>query len=175
MSSLLRLSLTPTADHSEKLGYFVKASSGNAALVSATTDTVLGVIVDGATTSNKDTVQLLGDPTEVLVRLGSTPGTIAKGSYLQLESDGTVILDAGSGARQIVARALETATTGNGAGGLIRASLVERGPVGAAVTLGSTNGTAAGAADLAALKAEAELIGDDVRALHASLRTRGLV
>jgi len=34
----------------------------------------------------------------------------------------------------------------------------------AAVTATSTNGTAAGAADLAALKVEAEKIGDDVRA-----------
>lgn len=44
-----------------------------------------------------------------------------------------------------------------------------------AVTLGSTNGTAGAAADLAALKAEAELIGDDVRAIHAALKTAGLV
>lgn len=37
--------------------------------------------------------------------------------------------------------------------------------------LTSTNGTAAGAADLAALKTEAEKIGDDVRALGAALAT----
>lgn len=44
------------------------------------------------------------------------------------------------------------------------------------VTLTSTNGTAAAAsADLAALAAEAEKIGDDVRALHAALKTRGLI
>lgn len=44
----------------------------------------------------------------------------------------------------------------------------------AAVVATSTDGTAAAAADLAALKAEAELIGDDVRALiaaHNALRT----
>lgn len=39
----------------------------------------------------------------------------------------------------------------------------------------STNGTAAGAADLAALKTEAEKIGDDVRALGAALATPALV
>lgn len=44
-----------------------------------------------------------------------------------------------------------------------------------AVTLGSTNGTAGAAADLTALKAEAELIGDDVRAIHAALLTAGLI
>lgn len=44
-----------------------------------------------------------------------------------------------------------------------------------AVTLTSTNGTAGAAADLTALKAEAEKIGDDVRAIHAALVTRGLL
>lgn len=41
--------------------------------------------------------------------------------------------------------------------------------------LTSSNGTAAGAADLAALKTEAEKIGDDVRAIAAALATPGLV
>lgn len=41
--------------------------------------------------------------------------------------------------------------------------------------LTSTNGTAAAAADLTALKAEAEKIGDDVRALGAALATPALV
>lgn len=43
------------------------------------------------------------------------------------------------------------------------------------VTLGSTNGTAGAAADLAALKAETELIGDDVRAIHAALVVLGIL
>jgi hypothetical protein len=43
------------------------------------------------------------------------------------------------------------------------------------VTLASTNGTAGAAADLTALKAEAENIGDDVRAIHAALVTAGIV
>ena len=44
------------------------------------------------------------------------------------------------------------------------------------VALTSTNGTAAAAsADLAALAAEAEKIGDDVRAIHAALKLHGLV
>lgn len=41
--------------------------------------------------------------------------------------------------------------------------------------LTSTDGTAAGAADLAALKAEAEKIGDDVRAIATALATPALV
>lgn len=44
-----------------------------------------------------------------------------------------------------------------------------------AVALASTNGTAAAAADLAALKAETEHIGDDVRALKAALVTAGVL
>lgn len=47
-------------------------------------------------------------------------------------------------------------------------------PIVALPTFGSTNGTAAGAADLAALKAETELLGDDVRALRAALLASGL-
>lgn len=43
------------------------------------------------------------------------------------------------------------------------------------VTLASTNGTAGAAADLAALKAEAEKIGDDLRAIHAALVAHGLL
>lgn len=56
---------------------------------------------------------------------------------------------------------------------LVSPLTAQRGPV--TIDLTSTNGTAAAAADLAALKAEAEKIGDDVRALHAALVTAGLV
>ncbi|MFZ4764433.1 MAG: hypothetical protein ACOYMN_05720 [Roseimicrobium sp.] len=49
----------------------------------------------------------------------------------------------------------------------------DRAPV--TVTLTSTNGTAGAAADLAALKAEGEKIGDDVRAIHAALVTLGYI
>lgn len=56
---------------------------------------------------------------------------------------------------------------------VITAETARRGPV--TVTLGSTNGTAAAAADLAALKAETELLGDDVRSIHAALVLAGLI
>lgn len=56
---------------------------------------------------------------------------------------------------------------------LILPECAKRGP--ATVTLTSTNGTAGAAADLAALKAEAENIGDDVRAIHAALVTAGIL
>jgi hypothetical protein len=44
-----------------------------------------------------------------------------------------------------------------------------------AFTQGSTNGVAGAAADLAALKAETELLGDDVRAVIAALQARGIL
>lgn len=56
---------------------------------------------------------------------------------------------------------------------LVEPETAARGPV--TVTLTSTNGTAAAAADLAALKAEAEKIGDDVRAIHAALVLAGFI
>lgn len=43
------------------------------------------------------------------------------------------------------------------------------------IALTSVNGVAAAAADLAALKVEAEKIGDDVRAIHAALVTAGII
>lgn len=49
----------------------------------------------------------------------------------------------------------------------------ERGPV--TVTLTSTNGTMAAAADDAAVKVEGEKIGDDVRAIHAALVLAGIL
>ena len=48
------------------------------------------------------------------------------------------------------------------------------GPV-TAITDGTTNGAAAAAADLAALKAETELLGDLARALKGALQTAGII
>ncbi len=57
---------------------------------------------------------------------------------------------------------------------VISPEIAKRGPV--TVTLTSTNGTAgAASADLAALAAETEKVGDDVRAIHASLVTAGIL
>lgn len=56
---------------------------------------------------------------------------------------------------------------------LIFPESARRGPM--TVTLTSTNGTAGAAADLTALKAEAEKIGDDTRAIYAALVTAGIL
>lgn len=102
--------LTPAADHTDKEGYFVELSSGNAAIVNATTDIPLGVILEGRPTTGKDSIAIsaggLSGTVKVKVK-GSSPGTIALGTLLQLHSDGTVLADAGTGARVLVAQALE--------------------------------------------------------------------
>lgn len=56
---------------------------------------------------------------------------------------------------------------------LVSPATAQRGPLTVPVT--STNGVAAAAADLAALAAEAEKIGDDVRAVRTALVTLGLI
>ncbi len=56
---------------------------------------------------------------------------------------------------------------------LILPESAQRAPV--TVTLTSTNGTMAAAADEAAVKVEGEKIGDDVRAIHAALVLHGLI
>jgi len=96
--------LTPAVDHSEKEGYFVKLSSGEAAVVTSATDLPFGIILDGEDTDGKDSIAVCGGnagPVEVKLN-----GTVSMGDYLQLESDGTVIENAGSGARVLVAIAL---------------------------------------------------------------------
>lgn len=104
------ISLTPTADHSSLEGYFVTASAGSAALVTAATDIPLGVILDGEPTTGRDTIALNdGFSGIVTVKVtGTSPGTIALGTYLTLKSDGTVQADAGTGARVQVARAMQS-------------------------------------------------------------------
>lgn len=103
------LALTPTADHSGKEGFAVKASGTSAALVAAATDIPLGVVLEGATTAKKDAVALCdgGLAGTVKVKLDATPGTVALGTYLVITATGTATADPGSGARVRHARALE--------------------------------------------------------------------
>jgi len=105
------LALTPTADHSDKEGYFVKNSSGSAALVTATTDVPIGVIVDGEDTAGKDSVAICGGfAGTVYVKLS---GTVAQFANLQLAADGSCITDAGTGARTIVGRTMQAGVSGD--------------------------------------------------------------
>ena len=116
------LALTPTADHTGKEGYFVNASSGDAALVSAATDIPIGVITEGAPTTGKDSVALPTFSGTVKVKVTATsPGTIALGTYGTIKSDGTVQADAGTGSRVRVCRFAEAAAAGE----LAEAYLIE--------------------------------------------------
>jgi len=103
------VALTPTADQTDLEGYFVEVSSGNVAVVNNAADIPLGVIVDGEPTTGKSTIAI-ADAYAGIVTVkvtGTSPGTIALGTYLTLKSDGTVQADAGTGARVQVARALQ--------------------------------------------------------------------
>lgn len=175
------LALTPSADQSALEGYFVKLVAGVAVLCSATTDIPFGVIVDGEETTGKSTIAVgAAYPGIVTVKLGAAPGNVIAGSRLTLNADATVNLDDEAGARVIVAIAIQAGAANE----LIQAVLIRPYSIGAVVltstngtaaaaipgALTSTNGTAAAAAaDLAALAAEAEKIGDDVRAIHAAV------
>jgi hypothetical protein len=102
------LALTPTTDHSLLEGYFVENSAGSAAIVNAATDIPLGVSLDGEETTGKDSVAIAGG---CYVK---TSGVIAFGALLQLAADGTVITDAGAGARVIVGRKVDQGSCASG-------------------------------------------------------------
>lgn len=106
------LALTPTADHSLLEGYFVENSAGSAAIVNAATDIPLGVILDGEETSGKDSIAIAGGFAGTCYV--KTSGVIAFGALLQLAADGTVITDAGTGARVIVGRKVDQGSSVSG-------------------------------------------------------------
>jgi hypothetical protein len=94
-------------------------------------------------------------------------GAIVKGASLLRAANGKV--DDGGAGTEIGLVALEDAAADD----VFEA--IPQQPAATQVTLTSTNGTAGAAVDLTALKAEAEKIGDDVRAIHAALVTKGIV
>jgi len=102
--------MTPAADQTGKEGYFVENSSGNAVILNNAADLPIGVIVDGETTSGKSSIALMNFSGTVHVKLS---GTVNANALLQLANDGTVVTDAGSSARVIVARALEAGVSGD--------------------------------------------------------------
>jgi hypothetical protein len=110
------VALTPAVDQTGKEGYFVENSTGRVAVSNAATDLPVGVIVDGETTSGKSSVALMNFAGTVRVKLSGTVAALAK---LQLSTDGTCVTDATSGARVIVAQALEAGVSGD----LIEAAL----------------------------------------------------
>lgn len=94
------------ADHSDKVGYFMEIDgNGKSAIVNSAADLPYGLILDGEEAGGNDSVAVCGGnvgPVRVKVS-----GPVTKGSYGQLQNDGTAIVDSGAGARVIVCRFLE--------------------------------------------------------------------
>jgi hypothetical protein len=110
-----------TADFTGLEGYFVETASGTDSVVNAVADIPLGVILEGGP-ANSATIATPNFGGVVKVKVTATsPGTINRGTYLTVKTDGTLQADAGSGARTRVARALEAGAAGE----LIDAYLIE--------------------------------------------------
>ena len=119
MDAKLLIAVTPAADQTDKEGYAVEGNgSGAASVCNAATDMVIGVIVSGAATTGKSVIALPGSIANV--KLG---GTVKALDRLQVESDGTCIKDAGSGARAVFAMALQDGVENDLASALILAPI----------------------------------------------------
>ena len=106
---------TPAADYSAKRGYLVDLASGTATISSSATTPAKGVILDGNDTAagyatEKVTVGILGALAGTVPMRAS--GTITAGDLVCQAADGTIVTDAGSGARVAVGVALESGVTG---------------------------------------------------------------
>jgi hypothetical protein len=93
------------ADFTGQDGKFVESASGADTISNAATDIPLGVITEGLVTRSSMALPSFGGV--VKVKLHSTPGTVVRGTYLCLHTDGSVLADPGSGGRVRVARALQ--------------------------------------------------------------------
>jgi hypothetical protein len=105
--------ITPAADHTGKEGYAVKIVSQEAAIVTSINDAPIGVILEGAGITGKDSVALIGSglARTVKLKLGTSPGTVNLGTLLEIKSDGTFKADAGTSGT-VCAMALETGAAG---------------------------------------------------------------
>lgn len=101
---------TPSATHADKEGYLVDLALEVATISSSASVPAKGVILEGAPTTGKSAIGILGVLSGTVGLRAS--GTIAKGAEVQQAADGTVVTDAGSGARVIVGVALEAAVSG---------------------------------------------------------------
>ena len=174
MSTLFRrataiIPIVATVPLAGKEGYFYKLDGSNKAVIcAAVTDVprglILAVTADGLEIS---AAPMGGNHGTVGIKLGAA--VIDLRLDLTLRADGSAEPDDGAGNRVVVARPLETGAANE----IIECVLIGPKLIGNSLVLTSTNGTAAAAADLAALKAEAENIGDDVRALYAALKANG--
>jgi hypothetical protein len=109
------LAQTPAADYSIKLGYLVDLAAGVATISASATVPAKGVIIE----ENDTTAGFAGEKVSVAILgniQGSVPmrasGAIAAGAKVQQAADGTVVTDAGAGARVVVGIAAEAGVAG---------------------------------------------------------------
>lgn len=111
------ITLTPAASLVGKEGYGVTATGGVATLGASATVPHKGIVLQGALTTGKATIALESFHEPVFVKV---TGTVTQGDYLQQSTDGSYVVDAGSGSRVLGAVALEAGVSGD----LIRAALI---------------------------------------------------
>lgn len=147
-------------------------SDADHVVASGAADEPIGVITDEAGAAEDPVnVDLFGSACETKLMVGSE--AIAAGADVYTAAGGKVQDEpAAAGTYWLVGRAL---TACGGDGQQVAVDPVKPIKVVVIAALTSTNGTAGAAADLTALKAEAEKIGDDVRALGAALASPALV
>jgi hypothetical protein len=105
------VSQTPAADYSTKQGYLVDLADNVATISTSASVRAKGVILEGSATTGYTQVGILGAyGSPVYMKTG---GAITRGAWVQQSTDGTVVTDAGSGARVVVGVALETAVSGD--------------------------------------------------------------
>lgn len=112
---------TPAADQRDKEGYLVNLTSVSGVLTSTVSSSATvvaeGVILEGQNTTGKSTIGIHGALSgTVRVKLS---GPVSAGDKLQQAADGTLVTDAGTGARAVVGIALEDGVSGD----LIEAAL----------------------------------------------------
>lgn len=109
------LRFAPSADQRERDGYLVDIAGNTATVSASATVPAKGLILDGDREGGASSIMILGPAAgTVRVRLS---GAVTKGDRLQQAADGTLVADAGSGARVVAGVAMED----GGAGWLIEA------------------------------------------------------
>lgn len=105
------IAMTPAVDHSAKEGYFIILTAGLPVVSAAVTDVPFGVLLDGEVAGGVDSIGVCsGSFGTAHVKLS---GPVFKGDSLQLHTDGSAVVDAGTGARVVVAKALEDGVSGD--------------------------------------------------------------
>lgn len=148
----------------------IGTAPGSQVIVSDAGDLPMGAAQDDAVDGARVAVELLG---QGATRLLVASEAITAGERVYTADDGKIQDEpAVAGTYYWIGTAKTAATTD---GDEIEVATIEPIKVVVVAAFTSTNGTAAAAADLTALKAEAEKIGDDVRSLGTALATPALV